>query len=192
MLQSANSPSTVTRKGKPVVPLKHRQECPSAQKLFADIMANHDFSPIVRTLVRERVATNKKEATELIKAFAQWYATGSVTKTKSYVMFVGEVDEVLHAMILNSKWYMTFCYRTTGVYTHHEPIGETGLKDDEVVEAAMFTARLLERTWGEGLSVYLKGHVENAKHGTSLASSVSCVGNDGPFDIVPIEDLREA
>lgn len=172
----------------PTVPLKHRLGCPSARKLFVDIMAKHDFAPIVRTLLREQKVTNEVEAQELVEAFIQWYATGSVTKTKSYVMFSGKVDDVLHAMILNSKWYMVFCYATTGVYTHHEPAGETDLTDEEIMEAATFTTRLLERTWGEDLNPYLQLHVNEIRSGNADVASVSCVSNGGPFDIVPVEN----
>lgn len=188
MTQAQGSPVETTGKAREsVIPLKHRADCPSARKLFASIMASHDFSPILRSLLREQKATNEAEAQELLEAFVQWYSTGSVTKTKSYVMFSGKVDDVLHAMILNSKWYMAFCYVTTSVYTHHEPIGETGLTNDEIMEAAMFTARLLERTWGEDLNRHLQLHVNEIKNGNAGAASVSCAGNDGPFDIVPIE-----
>jgi hypothetical protein len=149
-------------------------------------MATQDFSPIVRGLLREKITKDRAEAVQLIEAFVQWYATGSVTVRKSYVMFVGEVDLVLHEMILNSKWYMNFCYNTTGVYTHHEPIGEMGMNDHEVMEAALFTANLLTETWGKELHPKLQEYVDKVTTGSYGPSSVSCVGNGGPFDIVPI------
>lgn len=173
----------------PVTPLKHRPDCPTAKELFAHIKATTDFAPVVRTLAREgRVEVGRVD--ELVDAFVQWYATGSVTQSRSYVMFAGQVDEVLHAAILNTKWYMAFCHATTGVYTHHEPIGETGLNEDEVADAAMFTARLLDQTWGAGLNNFLRLDVEKVKRGEFTAASVSCTGNYGPFDIVPVDRVR--
>lgn len=171
----------------PVVPLKHRTDCPTARELFATIMANQDFGPVARTLIREGKAEHPAQAALLIEAFVQWYAAGSVTKTKSYVMFAGPVDEVLHAAILNSKWYMAFCHETTGVYTHHEPISETGLSEEDAMDAAAFTARLLKETWGAELSTYLRHHIDEVASGKYSAASVSCVGNGAPFDIVPVE-----
>lgn len=178
------TPSATSQYKGPVVPLKHRKDCPSARTLFATIMAKQDFGPIIRTLVREQVASDTAEAQSFIQAFVQWYATGSVSKTKSFVMFVGKVDQVFHTMILNSKWYMAFCHETTGVYTHHEPISEASLTDEEIMDAAMFTARLLESTWGTDLSHHLYEYVEKVKTGDYDVATVSCAGNDGPFDIV--------
>lgn len=177
-VQGANTTAPRT----PTIPLKHRPNCPSAQQLFADIMGKHDFGPIIRSLLRERVVADEAEAQDLIKAFVQWYATGSVTKTKSYVMFDGQVDKVFHQMILNTPWYMEFCYATTGVYTHHEPIGQSTLTNAEVLEAAVFTLRLLEHTWGKELHPQFKA----LKEGELTPVSVSCVGNQASFDIVPI------
>lgn len=168
----------------PVVPLKHRPDCPSARDLFAKIMAEQDFGPIMRELVREQHATSTEEARRLVEAFVQWYATGSVTKTKSFVMFAGPVDMVFHTMILNSRWYMHFCHSTTGVYTNHEPIAEIGMSLEDIIDAAMFTTALLERTWGNGLSPHLRCYVEAMKVGDYEAATVSCPSNDGDFDIV--------
>lgn|GEM_PF-3452193 len=169
----------------PIVPLKHLPNCPDAKTFFGKIMATQDFSPIIRGLLREKVAQDRAEAIYLIEAFVQWYATGSITVRQSYVMFVGEVDLVLHEMILNSKWYMHFCYSTTGVYTHHEPIGEMGLDENEVTQAALFTTNLLTDTWGKELHPKLQEFVDRVTTGSYGTSSVSCVANEGPFDIVP-------
>lgn len=169
----------------PVVPLKHRPDCPSARTLFATIMAEQDFGPIARELVREQHAADLLEAQGLIEAFVQWYATGSVTKTKSFVMFAGKVDTVFHTMILNSPWYMRFCYTTTGVYTNHEPIAEMGMSPEDITDAAVFTAGLLESAWGNDLSPHLRCYVDAVKAGNYAAATVSCPSNDGPFDIVP-------
>lgn len=168
----------------PVVPLKHRPDCPSARTLFATIMAKQDFGPIARELVREQHAADAAEAQGLIEAFVQWYATGSVTKTKSFVMFAGKVDVVFHTMILNSPWYMRFCYSTTGVYTNHEPIAEMGMSPEDITDAAVFTANLLESAWGNDLSPHLRTYVDAVKAGHFAAATVSCPSNDGPFDIV--------
>jgi hypothetical protein len=168
----------------PVVPLKHRPECPSARALFQKIMAEQDFGPIARELVREKHAADSAEAQGLIEAFVQWYATGSVTKTTSFVMFAGKVDMVFHTMILNSPWYMRFCYTTTGVYTNHEPIAELGLSPEDIMDAASYTTRLLEATWDDDLSPHLRCYVDAVKTGDFAAATVSCPSNDGPFDIV--------
>ncbi len=181
-LTQAAQAARTTSPRTPTIPLKHRPNCPSAQQLFADIMGKRDFGPIVRSLLREQVVANEAEARDLVQAFVQWYATGSVTRTKSYVMFEGQVDKVFHQMILNSPWYMAFCYATTGVYTHHEPIGESALTNEDVLEAAAATLRLLEHTWGENLHPYFKA----LKGGELTPVSVSCVGNQASFDIVPI------
>lgn len=169
-----------------VVPLKHRSGPLSAQELFVTILEKQDFSPIVRTLLRENAAKNELEAKKLIEGFLQWFSVGAVTKTKSFVMFNGSIDQVFHAMILNSKWYFHFCYKFTGVYTHHEPVQENGITDDELQDASMFTLRLLETIWGENLHSNFKMLKQMAERGEVDAKSVSCVGNQADFDIVPI------
>ena len=168
----------------PVTPLKHRPDCPTARALFEKIMAEQDFGPIIRELVREQSAANTQEAQGLVEAFVQWYATGSVTRTKSFVMFEGKVDKVFHTMILNSPWYMRFCYTTTGVYTNHEPIAELDMSPEDIVDAAVFTVGLLESTWGNDLSQHLRGYVEAVRAGNYAAATVSCPSNASDFDIV--------
>ena len=168
----------------PVIPLKHRPDYPSARTLFAKIMTEQDFGPIARELVREQKAADMKEAQDLIEAFVQWYATGSVTKTKSFVMFEGQVDQVFHTMILNSPWYMLFCHNFTGVYTKHEPIAEMGTSREDIADAAVYTTGLLESTWGIDLSQHLRYYVEAVQIGNYAAATVSCPSNDSLFDIV--------
>lgn len=167
------------------IPLKHRPNCPTARELFAQIMAKQDFGPIKRELVRNLHATDPEAAQTLIEAFAQWYATGSVTKTKSFVMFAGPVDMVFHTMILNTPWYFNFCFNTTGVYTAHEPIAELSMSDEDIVDAAIYTTGLLENTWGDDLSPHLRTYVEAVKAGQYEAATVSCPSNDISYDIVP-------
>ena len=109
---------------------------------------NHDFGPIIRLLLREQKAGNEAEAQDLIQALSNGTPPA------------GHQDQVLRHVRrssrpglppddLNSPWYMAFCHSTTGVYTHHEPIGESPLTDAEVLEAAMFTPRLLNYTWAK-------------------------------------------
>ena len=178
-------PSVASRYVGPIIPLKNRPDCPIARTLFAKIMAEQDFGPIARTLVHEKNVSNMAEANDLIEAFIQWYATGSVTKTNSFVMFEGPVDKVFHTMILNSPWYMRFCHTTTGVYTNHEPIAEMGMSPEDITDAAVFTAGLLEATWGADLSPHLRVYIDAVKTGNYAAATVSCPSNDGEFDIVP-------
>ncbi len=177
-------PSTNYYNG-PVVPLKHRPDCPSARNLFTKIMAEQNFGPIVRELLREGHAVDMQEAHELIEAFVQWYATGSVTKTTSFVMFAGKVDMVFHTMILNTPWYMRFCHSTTGVYTNHEPIAEMDMSAEEIRNAAIYTVNLLEATWGSELNRHLRCYVNAVENGDYAAATVSCPSNDSHFDIVP-------
>jgi hypothetical protein len=183
MHATATSAKTKGYKG-PVIPLKHRPDCPTARDLFAKIMAEQNFGPIERQLVRDKVATDSEEAMNLIQAFVQWYATGSVTKTKSFVMFEGDVDKVFHTMILNTPWYFDFCYTTTGVYTSHEPIAERNMSQEDIIDAAIYTTGLLEDTWGCDLSRHLRGYVEAVKAENYSAASVSCPSNDISYDIV--------
>ena len=172
----------------PAIPLKHQPNCPSAKALYSDIMTRWKFDTLTSTLVSEGSAVSNSHARELIAAYMQWYATGSVTKTKSYAMFDGPVDKVMHTMILDTKRYMGFCLETAGVYTHHEPISMAGMSSEDIVEAAIFTTRLLESVWGDALSPHLRIYVDMAKNGTLTVASVSCTGNDGPFDIMPITE----
>lgn len=172
------------------IPLKHRPDCPSARTLFTKIMAEQNFDPIMRELVRNQHAANSDEALNLIEAFVQWYATGSVTKTKSFVMFAGKVDMVFHTMILNTPWYFDFCYTTTGVYTSHEPIAEMAMSAENIIDASIYTTGLLETTWSDDLSPHLRGYVEAVKAGNYEAATVSCPSNEIDYDIVPRKKRR--
>jgi hypothetical protein len=171
------------------VPLKMRAKCPTAKELFQKIYKFETFDPVVRTLVREKTFVDENQARHMIEGFMQWYCTGAVTKTKSFVMFVGPLDSVFHAMILNSKWYFDFCCTFTGVYTHHEPVEESGISVDQAKLAISETLNLIKSTWGNDSHEEIKKIYNQHEAGELTASSVSCLGNGGPWDVVPAKVL---
>ncbi len=90
--------------------LKESLNCPAPAVLHARMMREVDFKPIVSTLLKDGTVKSDDEARERIIAFSQWFSVGVTTKTTTFVMMNGIVDDVFHAMILNSKWYFNFCY----------------------------------------------------------------------------------
>lgn len=127
-LNLSNKPAKRSVLTNNTVPLKWRPDCPDAKSFFSHIQKFESFDPIVRTLVREKIFNDEVQARYMIDGFMQWFCTGAVKKTKSFVMFNGPLDQVFHAMILNSKWYFDFCTTFTGVYTHHEPVEESDFR----------------------------------------------------------------
>ena len=170
-------------KGIPV-PLKYRSNCPSAPQLYESIMAREDFSHIYAALVRERVCRSEPKAKTLVAAWLQWFCAGATTRTKQHVMMVGPVDQAFHVMVLHTKWYFRFCHEYTGVYTHHDPLNATEQRELLQNGAIEETIARLERTFGNSLNPELTKWRALFKKGALTPAMVSCVGNDGPFDIV--------
>jgi hypothetical protein len=164
------------------VPLKHRSNCPTA-KQFYEHLKLYDYSPIVRALLKERACKTEKRALELIDAWMQWFSVGATSLTKSFVMIEGPVDQVFHQMILNTPWYFDFCLRTTGVYTHHDPLTDEQRASPLIHGAISSTLDLLTRTYGADLHPELKRWLRLHARGELTPASVSCAGNGGPFDI---------
>ena len=168
------------------VPLKHRSTCPSAHYLNQYINSNEDFSEIRKNLVVNGVCKSEERAQELLLAWVQWFSVGATSVTKSFVMLAGPIDRTFHELILNTKWYFRFCSEYTGVYTHHEKLTEQQLSEVcEIKSAVEETLQRLEKAFGNDLHPELKKWVRSAKKGTVTAKSVSCLGNNGPFDIIP-------
>lgn len=169
---------------KKVVPLKHRPNCPTAEDLFDQIKASENFDQIKADMLRSGVCKTEKRADDLVNAFLQWFCAGATTVTKSFVMFTGPIDNTFHVMILNTKWYFWFCHKHTGVYTHHDPLNAIEQKTIADAGAIKLTIDLLCDAWGANLHPELKKLVRKFERGQLVPSSVSCVGNDGPFDIL--------
>lgn len=167
------------------VPLKYRNNCPTARHLYDHIMRSENFSHIKKAMIAERICKAEKRADELIKAWVQWFCAGATTITKSHVMMVGPVDRTFHQIVLHTKWYFSFCYYLTGVYTHHDPLDEEQLAHIQDTNAILETINRIERAFGNDLSPDLKSWRRQYSQGKLVPSMVSCTGNEGPFDILP-------
>lgn len=167
------------------IPLKHRSNCPTARQLYEHLMSFQDFGPVKQSMIANGVCRSEGRASELVKAFAQWFAVGATSVTKSYVMLAGPIDRTFHEALLNTKWYFDFCYKHTGVYTHHDPLTLEQLSDFSGLKSMV--QETLERqsaAFGDDLHPELKRWQHLFQAGKFQPESVSCVGNDGPFDII--------
>ena len=84
-------------------------------------MAEFDFSPIVRYLQREDKNhwTEEKAISEL-ENFKQFFALRSVANFP-IIPLKEDIDEVWHACILHTKFYIRLCKSLYGKYVHHSP-----------------------------------------------------------------------
>ena len=158
-------------------PIKKRTQLPTASQLYQSIMSTEDFGPVIRTMQADGVAQTNEECLELIKAFVQWLSIGATTQTESYLMFHGPVDEVFHAMILNTHWYFDFCDTHIGCYVHHDPLDRGTVPDTKIESATRSTILLLDNIWGEDLHPHLKQWVSDYHAGELQPNMVSCVCN---------------
>lgn len=167
------------------VPIKHRSNCPTARQLYEHILATEDFSSIKQNMLLAGVCRTSERADQLLKAWLQWFSVGSTSVTKSFVMLSGPVDHVFHQLLINTKWYFRFCYVHTGVYTHHDPLTPEQQKDPDLLFAVQETIQRLRTAFGDDLQPELKKWEKQFAAGQISLKSVSCVSNDGPFEITP-------
>jgi hypothetical protein len=135
-----------------------------------------DLSPVVRTMLRERVVKSEKRALEVVHAFLQWMSLSTLQHEKPFLMFNGAVDKAFHCFVLNTEYYAAFCQRNFGKFINHNPLdGDAALKvlSEGGVE---FTLDLMDQHFGDSLSPELKRWRKLHLKGKLTARSVSCVG----------------
>lgn len=149
---------------------------------------------IIAFAVRDGYAKNESEARKNIDGVLQWLAGHAVDRHESfpYVMMNGGVDQMYHALILNSRTYLHFCRDYVGFFVHHTPLMDTEINSVEIMRGVAETIDYLEKSFGEALSPSLhQWSIEN-KIGQLNASSVSCVGNapdTAPQNLLGIADF---
>ena len=142
-----------------------------------------DFSPIVRTMIREGWSKNEDEAFQLIDAFLQWIALVPFTDPKmAYVMLLTPVDHAFHAFVLNTEFYQRFCMNHIGFFVHHNPLDDAMSNKIKSRGGVFYTVELLREQYGEALHPQLIDWCVKVKSGEYTVSSISCVGCDYPDD----------
>jgi hypothetical protein len=89
-------------------------------------------------------------------------------------MLKTRVDDVFHAMILNTQFYQNFCERYFGFFIHHHPIGEEEVSG-EIEAGVHYTVDLLEKTYGDALHPALHEWRNQIDKGVYVVSCPSCV-----------------
>jgi hypothetical protein len=152
----------------------------SGAVLCEKMRAETDFSPIVQTMVREGYVADVQEAAYYLDAFLQWIALIPILeRDNTFVMLKTSVDDVFHAMILNTQFYQDFCMKYFDFFIHHHPIGESEV-NEEINRGVRYTVSLLEKTYGPDLHPALLEWRNQLNAGVYVVSCPKCV-NDLPM-----------
>ncbi len=156
-----------------------QQKPPSASsvppnKIWIKMINSEDFTPIIKTMLREGVAKSEARARDLCVAFCQWFAVRIIAQGKPFLMFKGQVDETFHCFVLNTEFYAAFCKKYSDSFIHHSPLDSEGAAKFIKLGGATNTTNLLTQHFSEALHPELKKWVSLNKKGKLTEATVSC------------------
>ena len=166
-----------------------------ACKKFKDMKSSFDCAGLVRFAVREGYATDEVSARQNLDGVLQWLACHAVKEhaEQPYVMMNGPVDEMYHALILNTRTYLHFCREYIGFFIHHTPVDDAEAVEIKVAGGITYTIDFLQQAFDSELAPALCRWAEAHHRGELNASSVSCLANDydaAPDALLGIADFR--
>ncbi|MBI4993958.1 hypothetical protein HZC33_03355 [Candidatus Wolfebacteria bacterium] len=142
------------------------QVCPGLE-LYKSMKYGFDFTPVLKTAVKECGINSIEDANDLLDAFLQWIAAMPAKKENTtYVMLKSDVDRIFHAFVLNTGLYRDFCETFFGHFIDHTPL--EGQISKKWVD---YTVNLLSELYGNQLHPALKIWEDLATNG---AWEVSC------------------
>jgi hypothetical protein len=147
-------------------------------------MLSGDFSSVYYTAVKDCGVPNEQRAQELMVALFQWFAViPSLKKGEWHAVLESDVDQIFHALILNTKVYLDFCFKHLGEFVHHTPLDGTrsDLPLEKIVSDTIFR---LEKAYGSDLAPDLREWRRKFDEGTW---AVSCVKDCPVDDAIPNE-----
>lgn len=150
----------------------------SSRRIWIRAMNTENFTPIVRTMLRDGVAKSSERAMELITAFMQWISVSTSSGKKPYLMFRGPVDKTFHCFILNTEFYARFCEKNFGKFINHNPLDSDMAKIVVARGGIRHTIQLLKNNFGNELHPELQKWVRAEIRRKLNPSSVSCVHCD--------------
>ncbi len=158
------------------------------KEIFQDLlgkMAEVDFSAIVRYVQREDKNhwTEDKALSEL-ENFKAFFALRGVAKFP--IVPTKDIDEVWHACILHTEFYIDLCTSLHGKYVHHRP--SDGMTESKTSSRINFkkTAAIFGRLTGRPYVVGTHGakccsNCSNVLAKASDCGCGACGGCDAPF-----------
>ena len=166
-----------------------------ALKKFKDMKSSFDCEGLVQFAVRAGHATDEVSARRNLDGVLLWLACHAVKEhaEQPYVMMNGPVDEMYHALILNTRTYLHLCREYIGFFIHHTPVNDVEADKIKVVGGITYTIDFLQRAFGSELAPALCRWVDAHDSGELHASSVSCLANDydaAPDALLGITDFR--
>ena len=122
-------------------------KAPPGPPLYDAMVANFDYSPVLRTAVKECNVSDVEEAKDLLDAFLQWIAAMPGKEPgQTFVMLKCDVDRIFHSFVLNTRLYREFCDTFLAHFVDHTPIEERGSRP-----AVEYTIQFLRETYGRNL-----------------------------------------
>ncbi|MAZ67245.1 hypothetical protein CL652_00550 [bacterium] len=164
-----------------------------AQERFRAMKSHVDFAPVIRFAVEGGFAPDERSAERVLDGVLQWlvgHASAEHAQTP-YVMMNGDVDEMFHALILNTRIYLQLCREHIGFYIHHTPLDAE--EAEGVEEGIGYTIDYILDTFGDLVSPSILHWKEQFDRGELTASSVSCMGNGyepAVKELLDIDDFR--
>lgn len=123
----------------------------NSRELYQRMKSEMDFSPVLKTIMREMPETPREKIETWMDAFLQWFSLIPNTTVGEPIQMLKTVDRVWHAFILNTKFYRQFCQTYIGCYVDHDPLdAEDGTLPKKAY--AQNTLRLLEQHFGNEIS----------------------------------------
>lgn len=146
-------------------------------------MRQFNAEAVIRTMLKDKTAADRNEATALLHALYQWLAATILLQgEEKLVMFSQNVDDAHHAFILNTRLYAQFCDEFMGKFIHHNPFDSDIAPVDEAWEAINLTMHLLPDVFGntpeEGLSPFLSDRIQSHFSGRPLTTAEICCLSD--------------
>lgn len=119
-------------------------------------MLSADFGSVFYTAKKDCGIPSDERAEELMVAFCQWFAVIPTLQPGDWhAVLESPVDNIFHAMILNTEVYEAFCNTHLGEFVHHTPIDGTR-EDLPLAQFVSDTLIRLETTYGADLAPDLK------------------------------------
>jgi hypothetical protein len=161
---------------------------------FAAMKEGFNAVPIISFAVREGYAPDVKTAEAGLDSVMQWLAGHAVDQHVDfpYVMMNGQVDQMYHALMLNTRTYLHFCRDYVGFFIHHTPVDDAVADSISLMNGVDKTLSYLKTAFDEDLAAPLQDWIESHARGELQATSVSCVSNapdSAPEKLLGIKDF---
>ncbi len=143
-------------------------------KVLVASMLTENFDSVLYSAKKDCGVPTEERARELMVALCQWFALiPSLNKGDWHAVLESDVDQIFHALILNTRVYRDFCNKYLGEFVHHTPMdgSRSDLPLEKIVSDTIFR---LELAYGSDLAPDLREWRKMFDEGTWAVSCVSC------------------